>query len=599
MVRSQFLWKLYLAYALLILIFTVVVGFLIGHQIEEDSLQEVEKALLARASLLEEIALPLLQGSRASDLQPRVRSLGHRIGTRLTVIRADGVVLADSDEDPVKMDNHGNRPEVLAALSHEKGTARRYSDTLQTEMMYLALPVRNGQTPPLGYVRSSLSLSILDQRLSHLRSIVVFGALFAAIVALILGFFFARRFVDPLSSMTRVAESMADGDYGQRLLIARQDEIGRLGEAFNRLAKSCGDRMATIETGRAKLSTILAGMVEGVVAVDSDARVVHMNEAAGRILETSPDESIGKPIREVTRIREISEILSDTLKEGGEIKRGLRLGASPLDCFVSLHFSPLRNGGESVTGAVVVLDDISELQRSETVRRDFVANVSHELKTPIAAIRGLVETVIDDEQMSEETRARFLAKIRNQSMRLSTIVMDLLTISRLESEGGALTQTVDLRDTVQASAQALVATGEEQGIDVQIELPSEGVCILGDAEALGQITSNLLDNALKYTPQGGHVWVRVRQEESYAVIEVADTGIGIDAPHRERIFERFYRVDKARSRELGGTGLGLSIVKHIALAHNGNVLVESTPGTGSTFRVLLPLVLAEPRDTRA
>ena len=589
MVRSQFLWKLYLAYALLIVIFTGVVGFLIGHQIEEDSLQEVEKALLARASLLEEIALPLLQGSRASDLQPRVRSLGHRIGTRLTVIRADGVVLADSDEDPAKMDNHGNRPEILAALSHGKGTARRHSDTLGTDMMYLALPVRDAAPSRLGYVRTSLSLSILDQRLGHLRSIVVFGALFAAIVALVLGFLFARRFVGPLSSMTRVAESMADGNYDQRLLVTRRDEIGRLGEALNGLAKSCGDRMVTIETDRAKLSTILAGMVEGVVAIDPDERVVHMNEAAGKMLEASPDESIGKPIWEVTRIREVSEILSDTLKEGGEIKRGVHLSASPVDSFVSLHSSPLRNEGKKAAGAVVVLYDISELQRSEIVRRDFVANVSHELKTPIAAIRGLVETVIDDEQMPEETRARFLAKVRYQSMRLSSIVTDLLTISRLESEGGAITETVDLCDTVQASAEALVATAEEQGIDVRVELPDERVYVLGDAEALGQITSNLLDNALKYTPRGGNVWVRLRQEESYAVIEVEDTGVGIAAPDRERIFERFYRVDKARSRELGGTGLGLSIVKNIALAHNGNVMVESTPGVGSTFRVLLPL----------
>ena len=241
-------------------------------------------------------------------------------------------------------------------------------------------------------------------------------------------------------------------------------------------------------------------------------------------------------------------------------------------------------------GAVVVLHDVSRLERLETVRRDFVANASHELKTPITAIRGLVETLIDDKEIAPETQERFLTKIRDQSGRLSAIVTDLLTLSRLEAESGDSRYTpLDLREPVLASAQALTPAAEEKGIVLETQLPDVRVEVAGDNEALGQVVTNLLDNALKYTPKGGKVWVRLTSQSGNAVLEVQDTGIGIEPRDRERIFERFYRVDKARSRELGGTGLGLSIVKHIVLAHNGKVSVDSTPGTGSTFRVSLPL----------
>ncbi len=235
-------------------------------------------------------------------------------------------------------------------------------------------------------------------------------------------------------------------------------------------------------------------------------------------------------------------------------------------------------------------DRMSELHRLEQIRRDFVANVSHELKTPIAAVRGLVETVIDDPKMTDEDRERFLAKIRNQSMRLSSIVTDLLTLSQLESGNGMLeTELLDLCEVVRSTVTSLAQTAEARNIRVEVRLPEDPVRLLGDEDALSQVTSNLLDNALKYSPRDAEVWIRLRQENGKAVIEIQDRGVGIEPRDRDRIFERFYRVDKARSRELGGTGLGLSIVKHIVLAHGGAVDVESSPGAGSTFRVFLPV----------
>ena len=589
MLRSRFLWKLYAGYVVLILLSAMIVGGLLSQWLERNSLEQIHHSLKARAVLLADLADPSPRGSIDPTFQQRVQTMGSEIGTRLTVMAANGVVVADSHENPAEMDNHGTRPEILAARSHGLGTATRFSDTLGTSMMYLALPIQdNGRIA--GYVRTSLALSEIDERLSQLRAIIALGAAIAAIVALILGFLVARAFAKPLTSMTIVAESIAHGDYEQRLPTKRKDEIGNLSRAINKMAESSRSRMETITSDRNKLLAILAGMTEGVVAVDENERVVHMNEAAGKILKALPIESLGKPIWDVTRVGQVCQVLTNTLREKRDLQEGLRLPTRSNDLIVEMYTSPLLDGQGDIAGAVVVLHDVSRLQRLETVRRDFVANASHELKTPITAIRGLVETLIDDKEIAPERQERFLAKIRDQSSRLSAIVTDLLTLSRLEAatdDSGYA--PLDLREPVLASAQTLASAAEEKEIALETQVPETPVKVAGDEEALGQVITNLLDNALKYTPTGGKVGVHLTSEGGNAVVEVQDSGIGIEPKDRDRIFERFYRVDKARSRELGGTGLGLSIVKHIVLAHNGQVSVDSTPGVGSAFRISLPL----------
>ena len=452
----------------------------------------------------------------------------------------------------------------------------------------LALPVGE-KSGILGYIRVSMPLSAIDERLGRSGKAVLGGTVTVAAVALILGLLVARRLLRPLVSMTRVAESMAKGDYGQRLSIARSDEIGELGEALNRMARSCQRRMETFQTDHRQLLAILGGMAEGVVAVDENERVLHMNEAAGRILGAEPSASLGKPVWETTRIPQISETISQTLREGTGVNTSLELRSSPRDRSIELKATPLRNGDQAPAGAVVVMHDVSERLRVETMRQDFVANVSHELKTPVAAIQALVETILDDPDMTFQTRDRFLRKTRNQSLRLSSIVTDLLTLSRMESEEGVSREIVDLRDTVAVPAEEAIPTAEVKRIQLHIRVPDRPTWITGDMEGLCLVTSNLVGNALKYTPQEGEVTVSLSQEGDRAILEVEDSGIGIEARHLDRIFERFYRVDTARSRELGGTGLGLSIVKRVVLAHNGTVSVESIPGRGSTFRVLLPV----------
>jgi len=347
--------------------------------------------------------------------------------------------------------------------------------------------------------------------------------------------------------------------------------------------------METIRSDRNQLYAILAGIVEGVVAVDREERVVHLNSAAARILRVAPGETAGKRIWEATRVREVSEALAEALQGADVVTREVRLVTGAREQVVEVHASPLRDGEGQGSGAVLVLHDITELRRLEGVRREFVANVSHELKTPLTAIGAIAETLLDDPGMNDETRRRFLAKIGNQSARLSAMVQDLLSLSRIESrEARPDHAPVDIRDVILASSRSLLPAAEKKRISVELDLPDAPAVILGDEEELRQVMGNLLDNAIKYTPEGGRVQVRAGASPDEVFLEVEDTGIGIEPQHHDRIFERFYRVDKGRSRDAGGTGLGLSIAKHITLAHGGRLLVRSAPGEGSTFRVTLP-----------
>ena len=597
MLRSRFLWKLYAGYSAVILISSAFVGIIISHRVERDTLEEIRQSLQTQAIFLKEPAIRYLTNSHDSLLQEYIRTLGAKVRTRLTVIKADGVVIADSDENPSGMDKHSDRPEILAARSNGLGIATRFSNTLGMRMMYLSLSVRrDGQL--IGYVRTALPLSEIDKRLNQLRATIALSAVLSAIIALLLGLFLTRHFVKPLVFMTTVADAMSRGDYNRRLPTARKDEIGKLSQALNRMAVSCSERTDMINADRNKLSTILSGMAEGVVAVNQEERVVHLNEAAGILLGTSPKESMDKPIWQVTRVWEVSEILGDALRDETNIQSNLQIITQTREQLIEMHASSLHDGQVKLVGAVAVLHDVTELHRLEMIRREFVANASHELKTPITAIRGLVETLIDDKELDSLKRERFLGKIKDQSMRLSSIVTDLLTLSRLESKSSELEGiSVDLCEIVIASVKPFVSIGEERGIEVETKVPDSPIKITGDEEALCQVVSNLLDNALKYTSKDGSVRVSIERQGDDGVIEVKDTGIGIEPNNQDRIFERFYRVDKARSRKLGGTGLGLSIVKHIAIAHGGYVTVESISGMGSTFRVFLPLPSNDKRST--
>jgi two-component system phosphate regulon sensor histidine kinase PhoR len=587
--RSRFLWELYAGYAVVILATGIVVGVVLVRDAERGVLDHIRDGLQRDAVLVRDIAAPFVTGAPDSAFQQRIRALASRTGMRYTVIAADGRVLADSEENPASMDNHRDRPEIMAAANNGIGTSTRFSRTVSAQSMYLAIPVmKNGEVA--GFVRTSATLEEIEHRRADVRRSIALALVLPVVAALVLGLLVARSFTRPLLEMTDTARAVAGGDHDRRLHIDRGDEIGVLAEALNSMTEQLRSQIDTMEADRNKTLAILAGMVEGVVAVDREERVVHANAAAQAILGIDGRAALGRRIWEVTRVVEVSEGLGEAMRQNRVRVSEVRVPTSQKDQVIQLTATPLRSTGERIDGAVVVLHDVSELRQLESVRRDFVANISHELKTPLTAIRGLVETLIDDRAMDRDTHDRFIEKIRDQSTRLSNLVSDLLTLSRLESgPGGLRFEAMDLRETVAESFRTQVHAAETKNVALYSGLPDTPVTIEGDAEAMRELVDNLVSNAIKYTPSGGRVDVKLSTENGSAVLEVADTGIGIPPEEQSRVFERFYRVDKARSRQLGGTGLGLSIVKHVALAHGGSVSLKSASGRGSTFRVRLGL----------
>ncbi len=512
-----------------------------------------------------------------------------RDAVRVTVFDGNGAVLADSAERVGLAANESEREELVAARSERFGFAVRDVPRRGQRGAYLATVVFRG-SDALGVLRLADESDRIDAprtaiRVAQLACIAIGGLLILLATSRL-----ARPYARGIERITAMARAVSRGEFDDDLAPEDAAPFQDLAAALSAVARAGRERAEAGASDRHKVVAILGAMVEGVLAVDAEQRILLVNGAAAKILQLSSSRPDGKRVSEVTRVPEITAILGSVLA-GRTTEHGeLRVVGPPRDRWVELHATPLRAHDGGAGGAVLVLHDVTELRRLEGVRRDFVANVSHELKTPITAIRGLIETCLDDPAMDPVTRERFLARSREQALRLSALVTDLLTLSRVESgEPVREPLRIDLRAPVGDAVAALRALAEDKGITIDCNFDQEAVTVLGDGELLRLVASNLLDNAVKYTPRGGHIAVRVDRSATHARLEVEDDGIGIEPKHVDRIFQRFYRVDKARSRELGGTGLGLSIVRHVCLAHGGDVGVDSTPGRGSTFRVRIPL----------
>ncbi len=407
-------------------------------------------------------------------------------------------------------------------------------------------------------------------------------------LGLLLAFWLARRLTLPLRELTSGAEQIAGGGYGLKVYAEGGDELGQLSRTFNYMSERLAAQFAQLDQDRQQLRTVLSSMVEGVVAIDTEQRILFANERAGQLLDFQPGSTVGRHLWELVRHRPLQELVHAGLANA-ETQVDNLSWTGPHARRLAIHVTPLP--GVPPRGAVLVLHDITELQRLERLRQEFVANVSHELKTPLAVIKACVETLLDGAIDDLEHRGDFLQRIADQAERLHRLILDLLMLARIESDTeGFVLQEVPLAKAVQACFERQHTLAAAQGHELLALPPDQPVAARADEEALGQILDNLVDNALKYTPPGGTIQVRWGQDGDQAFLEVQDTGIGIPEKDLPRIFERFYRVDKARSRELGGTGLGLAIVKHLAQALHGSVQASSQVGQGSIFQVKLPLV---------
>ena len=536
-----------------------------------------ERAISQFAEAMEPPTLPHWQNS--------VKDLGARAKARLTVISLEGVVLGDSSLDVeglARVENHRERPEVLEALAHGHGASVRYSSTVGQRMMYVAVPFTH-QGRPHGVVRVALPLAQVHEAVAQLRKLLVAASLLALGVAGLIATLATRRITGTLRHLAQTAGRMVGGDLGERAHTAGHDEIATLGKNLDHLATSLARALDQLRAERDLLGDILAGMQEGVLVLDAESRVIHANPALRAMLLLGSD-AIGKPLLEVIRNAELVEILAQARNlesaAAGEVELS---GLKPKRLLVQA--APLLGGSGNL---LMVLVDVTQLRQLESIRKDFVANASHELRTPVASLRSAAETLrgaLNDPEASQV----FLEMIERNATRLHHLVEDLLDLSRIESREFRLVQeSLDLTAFAEQMIHAYARLAKDKSIHVEITSSAPGSLVRGDRRALEQVLGNLLENAIKYCPQEASVRITVEPQGERIRLAVSDTGPGIPPQHLPRLFERFYRVDASRSRELGGTGLGLAIVKHLVEAMGGTVSVESEPGQGSTFSFTLP-----------
>jgi two-component system phosphate regulon sensor histidine kinase PhoR len=544
------------------------------------------RELLRAARLVEPEILAALA---AEDLTAAVDEIASRGDLRITLVERDGRVLADSapPEGGVEaMVNHRDRPEVAGALRDGAATAVRRSETRDEDTVYAARLLRRpaGEAVILRLARPLPSLAAARRDLAITFALAAVAALAAASAA---WWRLDRRWFRPLARLIHDAETMAARGRG-RLEPPAAEELAAFASAVNRLADRIEEQVAEVAAQRDRLEAILASLPDGVLVTAADGRTASANRAFRDLFGLGDRPIEGRWPAEVVRQPLLAAVVERTLAERSTAGGSLEvLGAERR--LVSLQGTPL-GGSAAAGGAVVVARDVTAVERLNEVRRDFVANVSHELRTPLAAIRAYTETLRDGALNDEEAAPRFLERVLAQCRRLQALLDDLLTLSRLEAPAEARGErlAVDLAQVARRAVETVAGATREKEVSVSLDAGPVPP-ISGDADALERLVSNLLDNAVKYNRPGGRVAVAVRRVEDGVEIEVSDTGIGIPADALPRIFERFYRVDKARSREEGGTGLGLAIVKHVAQAHGGRVDVESDIGRGTTFRVRLPL----------
>ncbi len=559
-------------------------------ELDADLTERVKGDLVVRLRLMERDAAEL--GAALDDRAAWDRladDLGQRSQSRVTLIRRDGLVLGDSELDFAaleQVENHANRPEVVEALANGLGTSTRWSDTLKRRMLYAAVPFSRGGSGVAGTVRAAMPLTAVDEAISHGHRLVLVATGLALVLALLLTSLASHWMSKTVRALTGTARRMADGDLGARVGAEGDDEIAQLGRALDQLASGLQEALGSLRTERDLMGRVLQNMREGILLVDGDGRVALTNPALREMLLLSAD-AVGKTPLEVIRNAALKQILEDAATAPEPISSELELGdVKPRRLLV--HAAALAGDAGSI---LVVFVDVTDLRRLETLRRDFVANASHELRTPVASLRSAAETLRRALEAQPEAASEFVAMIERNTERLHRLIEDLLDLSRIESREFKLRQEpVQVAQVVRPMLTFFQERASAKQMRLSTAIAEESLTVQTDRRALEQVLTNLVDNAVKYCSPGASVVVRAAAEGSALRVSVEDSGPGIEGKHLSRLFERFYRVDAGRSRDLGGTGLGLSIVKHLVEAMGGSVSVQSAVGKGTTFIVLLPQV---------
>ena len=586
--RRRLIWQLYPPFLIITILSLVAVTWYASNSLANFYLDQTAKDLEARANLVKKQIVGLLNPLDSNAVDLICKESGQLSSTRITVILPDGKVIGDTRETPRFMDNHADRKEVSGALGGHISRSVRFSDTLQQKMMYVAVPLLKEQQV-VAVLRTAISVASLDKTLHSVQLQIAFGGLVVAVLAAFVSLVVSRRVTQPIEKIKQGTVRFFEGDLSHRLPVPNTEEMAGLTEAMNRMAAQLENRMEKVIQQRNELGAVLSSMLEGVIAIDRNEQILNMNPAAGRMFDCNPDQVSGRHLQEVIRNLALQRFAARALKSTETIEDDFVLYREG-EQVLNIQSSPLYDAGNQQIGTLLVINDVTRLRHLENVRRDFVANVSHEIKTPLTAIQGFVETLLHGNGQSLREQERFLGIILKHVNRLNAILEDLLVLSRMEQENGLSSiQLVNsrIKDVIQTAVQICQPKATAKNIDIDINV-ADHINAKLDATLLEQALVNLIDNAVKYSDKGRRVQIDTDSSENHVSIRISDHGPGIPQNHLPRLFERFYRVDKARSRKLGGTGLGLAIVKHIVQAHGGHISVESTLGKGSTFIIQLP-----------
>lgn len=587
MKQQKLIVRLFSSYFVLILLAMTLLIIFASEAIEDFYFEQNINDLEARAILVDEI-LRDHESSNSQSLQKLCQRLGKETATRITLVIPSGQVLADSDEDPGNMDLHNDRPEIIQALQTGEGVSRRTSYTLEEEHLYYAR--MGSRTDHSMIIRVSFSTLALKSALRDLKFNLLLGGLIISVLLGLLNWHLSRQILKPIQIMESGARRFARGKLKMKVPESNIKELGSLAHSLNLMAENIYDRIRVITQQKNEQMAILSSMSEGVLALGPDGAILSSNRAAATMFGLQPNSIVGRPFHEVIRHTQLIDFVTLVLQEKKSSQCDISI-YEPEERTVNVigNRMPAKKG--AIGGAVLVFTDLTQIQKLEGVRREFVANVSHELKTPITSIQGYVETLQDGAINDKENALRFLEIIAKHAVRLGQIVDDLLELSRIEEISGDAEQylkLVSLNDLVESTLAPFSTQAENRSIALDVEL-DKNIELQLNAKLFSHALGNLLDNAIKYSESNTTIKILGHKREDGFVLEIRDQGQGIEEGHLNRIFERFYRVDRGRSRDVGGTGLGLSIVKHIARIHKAKLEVESKTGAGSTFRLIFPV----------
>ncbi|MFO7753840.1 MAG: ATP-binding protein [Desulfobacteraceae bacterium] len=589
--KKKLILQIFPSFLLITVISLAVVAWYATSFYEKDALENAEKDLTVRTILTRRELFKILEQEKEDIFSEKVdlicKEVGRMIDTRMTVIHPSGKVTGDSFADIETLDNHRGRPEIKKAFTGEKGVSVRYSSTLEEKLMYVALPVVS-ENRNIAVIRASISISSIEREIRSIRRNILLVLVLTVAAAAGASLYVSSRITRPIEEMKTGARRFAKGELEKRLAVPGSEELSELALTMNHMAESLAEKIQALRNRTTELEAVHSSMKEGVIAVDQNERIITVNRASGKILDFPPHMLKGKHILEAARNYELQNFIKSALATRHPVERDIRIDRAE-KYIINIHSTALHDNAGNRIGTLIIFHDITRIKKLENMQKAFAANVSHELKTPLTSIKGFIETLqsFDGRSDPEEYR-NFLKIIEKNVNRMIALVNDLLSLSRLERmQGGKISlETVNLKRVIKEAINTCRISNPDRDISIKALLP-EHIEAPADPLLLEQAVVNLVDNAVKYSPDGTRINVAAFKDGETAVISVTDHGPGISREHLDKIFNRFYRVDRDRSRQTGGTGLGLAIVKHIAQYHAGKIEVESTPGKGSTFSIYL------------